>query len=350
MDKRVIFAVAGAGKTMRIVANLDLHRRFLLITYTDNNLWNLRSKIIGRFGFVPPNIVLYSYFTFLHVFCFKPYLLMMMRTRGINFERPPEWTRMLQRTEEAFYIDSHRRLYHSRIAMLLAAKGVLSEVTNRVEKYFDAVCVDEVQDIGGYDFDLLSTICCCKVDMLMVGDFYQHTFVTSQDGPKNKNLHADYENYKKRFETAGLAVDTNSLAKSYRCSQTVCAFIRDHLGIEIYSHSDRATEAALLEVQGEADRFHACERTVKLFYQEHEKYGCYSQNWGNAKGADHYEDVCVILNGTAYKALKNGKIRCASVQTRNKLYVACSRPRGNLYLLSDKMFKKFKLPAAIPAD
>ena len=343
MDKRVIFAVAGSGKTTRIVSTLDLERRFLLITYTDSNLLNLRRKIIERFGFFPANIVLYSYFTFLHVFCYKPFLQMRMRTKGINFDQPPQWTQRLQRTADAFYVDSHRRLYHNRIAKLLDNKGVVGDVTRRIEKYFDMVCVDEVQDIGGYDFELLTAICGSDINMLLVGDFYQHTFVTSQDGTKNKNLHADYEKYKKRFEKAGLAVDTTSLEKSYRCSQTVCNFIRELLGIDIYSHSDRATNVAILERQVDADRLHACGVTVKLFYQEHHKYGCHSQNWGNSKGADHYQDVCVVLNGTAYRALTTGTMGTVSPQTRNKLYVACSRPRGNLYLIPDQMFKKFKL-------
>ena len=119
--------------------------------------------------------------------------------------------------------------------------------------------------------------------------------------------------------------------------------MREQLGIEIYSHSTKLTDVIFLERQEDADRVHACEKTVKLFYQEHRKYGCYSDNWGNSKGTDHYQDVCVVLNGTAYKAFKDGVLRAVNPQTKNKLYVACSRARGNLYLLSDQVFKKFKL-------
>lgn len=341
MDKSVIFAVAGSGKTTHIVNSLDLERRFLLITYTENNLSNLRRKIIERFGAFPSNIALFSYFTFLHSFCFKPFLLLQIRTKGITYERPPEWPR--NGTVEAFYVDHHRRLYHNRIARLLRFKETVGDVMRRIEKYFDVVCVDEVQDFGGYDFDFLMTISGSNVEVLLVGDFYQHTFDTSRDGAKNNTLHDDYEKYRSRFEKAGLVVDTMSLAKSYRCSQTVCDFIRENLGIEIHSHSINATDAILLDRQEDADRLHACKATVKLFYREHFKYGCYSENWGSSKGADHYEDVCVVLNSTAYEALKSGVLRDSAPQTRNKLYVACSRPRRNLYLLSDQMFKKFKL-------
>ena len=343
MDKRVIFAVAGSGKTTHIVSSLNLERRFLLITYTDNNISNLRRKIIDRFGYFPSNIVLLSYFTFLHSFCFKPFLLMQMRTKGINYDTPPAWTQRLPRTNEAFFIDLHRRLYHNRIANLLDIKGVMGDVTQRIEKYVDVFCVDEVQDFGGYDFELLMAICGSKINALLVGDFHQHTFDTSRDGPKNKTLHNDYEKYRKRFEKAGLVVDTTSLSKSHRCSPTVCDFIRKHLGIEIYSHSNEGTNATFLDGQDDADWLHACDGTVKLFYQEHHKYDCYSENWGKSKGTDHYQDVCVVLNGTAYKAFKNGLLRDAKPQTRNKLYVACSRPRGNLYLMPGQLFKKFKL-------
>ncbi len=341
MDKRVIFAVAGSVKTTHIVNGLDLDRRFLLITYTDNNLSNLRRKIIERFGYFPSNIILLSYFTFLHSFCFKPFLFLQMRTKGINYDWPPEWPR--NRTVEAFYVDRHRRLYHNRIASLLYFKETVGDVTRRIEKYFDVVCIDEVQDFGGYDFDFLATISGSNVDVLLVGDFYQHTFDTSRDGAKNNSLHDDYEKYKKRFERAGLGVDTTSLARSYRCSPAVCDFIRKHLGIEIYSHSNEVTNVTFLDRQDDADRLHGCQRTVKLFYENHHKYVCYSENWGKSKGTDHYQDVCVVLTDTASKDFKNGVLRNAAPQTRNKLYVACSRARGNLYLMPGQLFKKFKL-------
>ena len=343
MDKKVIFAVAGSGKTTHIVSGLDLERRFLLVTYTDNNLSHLRRKIIEKFGFLPSNVVLLSYFTFLYSFCFKPFLLMKLRTSGINFDTPPVWTQRLPRTDDAFFLDFHRRLYHNRIANLLDTKDVMGDVTQRIEKYVDVVCVDEVQDFGGYDFELLMTICSNKVNALLVGDFHQHTFDTSRDGRMNESLHDDYGKYKKRFEKAGLVVDTTSLSKSYRCSQTVCDFIRKHLGIEIHSHANEATNAIFLDGQGDADRLHACEATVKLFYKEHHKYDCYSENWGKSKGADHYQDVCVVLTDSASKDFKNGVLRDAAPQTRNKLYVACSRARGNLYLMPGQLFKKFKL-------
>lgn len=44
MDKRIIFAVAGAGKTTTIINKLSLEEDSLIITYTENNFKNLKKK------------------------------------------------------------------------------------------------------------------------------------------------------------------------------------------------------------------------------------------------------------------------------------------------------------------
>ena len=50
MDKRVIFAVAGSGKTTYIVNELSLEKRSLILTYTDGNYDNISRKILAKFG------------------------------------------------------------------------------------------------------------------------------------------------------------------------------------------------------------------------------------------------------------------------------------------------------------
>lgn len=341
MDKAVIFAVAGAGKTTRLIAGLDLCRRFLILSYTDNNVQTLRLKIVEKFGYFPPNISLFSYFVFLHSFCYKPFLLYDLRTRGLQFKPNPN--RYIAQTDKAYFIDKDKRLYHNRLAKLLSYRGLLDEVSERVRKYFDVVCIDEVQDIGGHDFALMLALCRGNIECLMVGDYFQHTYVSSQDGQINKNLHADYDKYKKRFEKEGIRVDTTSLLRSRRCSETVCEFISTYMGINIESHSGITSDVKYIEDQATADALHACSNTIKLFYKEHYLYECYSQNWGASKGQDHYHDACVVLNDTTHKIYKTGSLLTLNSETKNKLYVACSRARGNLYLVPQKLFKKHKV-------
>src|SRR3972149_11009764 len=158
MDKRVIFAVAGSGKTSNVISKLTLDKRFLLITYTINNQLTLRNGIIKRFGYLPDNIKLLSYFAFLYSFCYKPFLSYKIKSKGINWNLPPPTTRYLHRNDLNFYLDKNCRLYHSRIAKLCIVQNILSDINKRIEKYYDCLFIDEIQDFAGHDFSLLESI------------------------------------------------------------------------------------------------------------------------------------------------------------------------------------------------
>jgi len=339
MGKRVIFAVAGSGKTTYIISQLSLDKRTLIITYTDNNLSNLKNKILQKFGYFPGNIRLLSYFTFLHSFCYKPFLADILKTKGLIFDFPQRF--LGQQTDRKYYVKNNR-IYSNRISKLLEISGVLGDVSERLCKYFDDVYIDEIQDFGGHDFNFLKHIAKCDLDILFVGDFYQHTYDTSRDGNVNKSLHNDYVKYKKEFKKMGLTVDTTTLSKSYRCSPTICQFIREKIGIDIYSHRDDETLLDLIKPVSDTDKIYKDNDVVKLFYQEHYKFGCYSRNWAESKGEDKYENVVVVLNAGTYKFFDSDKLHELTPQTRNKLYVACSRARNNLFFVPETSLKKYK--------
>lgn len=346
MDKRLIQAVAGAGKTTELVSRLDLKKRVLIVTYAENNVETIRAKVVSRFGFMPPNVCVYSYFTFLHSFCYRPLLLLEMgRTVGLKFSEPPDFTYTLARTNPAYYVDSHKRLYHGRLSKLLEVKGVIPDVLKRLEKYFDALFIDEIQDFGGQDFEFLKALMGANMELMFVGDFFQSTYTTSRDGTLNKGLHKDFDKYLAHFQKGRMVIDRQTLVRSRRCSPSVCDFIRDNVGIEIHSHVEQPTTVEYIKDQKRADELFACSRTVKLFYEQHYLYDCFSQNWGASKGQDHYHDVCVVLNPTTDTAYRKGDLRNLKPLTKNKFYVACSRARGSLYFVPDKLFKSFKADA-----
>jgi DNA helicase-2/ATP-dependent DNA helicase PcrA len=341
MDKGVILAVAGSGKTSRLVAMLDEERRFLVVTYTELNHDNIRSKIIQRFGYFPANVTLYTYFRFLHGFCYRPFLRSEKETKGVTFELPPTFS-SYKLTDDRYYMTSSRRLYANRLAKFIDQSNLTRAVVTRMEKYFDVFFVDEVQDFAGHDFNFLMDISAAKLNATFVGDFFQHTFDTSRDRNVNASLHDDYAAYKARLKTAKLNVDTDSLKRSHRCSKTVCDFITEKIGISIESHDDRESVVKYEDDPATVLAIYEDPRIVKLFYQEHHKYACYSQNWGVSKGVDRYQDVCVVLNPDNVKAWHRGSFRDINAKTRNKLYVACSRARGNLTFVPESLLKTHK--------
>jgi DNA helicase-2/ATP-dependent DNA helicase PcrA len=245
----------------------------------------------------------------------------------------------LKRTNDNFYLDENKRLYKNRIAKFLERYEVLDDINLRIEKYFDCLYIDEIQDFAGHDFNFLKSITKANCEILFVGDFYQHTFNTSRDGTVNKKLFDNYDSYKKEFKKMDLEIDTKSLLKSRRCSITICDFITDNIGIDIEALDDRETIINIIDNQQDADDIINDNSIIKLFYEEHYKYNCRSENWGASKGMT-YDDVCVVLNKDALQKFEKQNLKSLAPTTKNKFYVACSRAKNNLYFVSDRFVRK----------
>ena len=335
MDKRIILAVAGSGKTRHIIESLDLKRRSLIVTYTNNNFYNIKSRIIQKFGYLPDNIYLFSYFSFLYSFCFKPFLLNKTGAKGIRFD---PCANKFARGDRR-YIDKSNRVYSNRLSKLIIDKGEADSVSARLSKYFDTVLFDEIQDFAGNDFNFLPHIVNAECDVLFVGDFYQHTFDTSRDGNTNASLHKQLDGYLKKARDMGLMVDADTLDSSYRCSPSVCKFVEDNIGIAIGSNRGDDTEILALDDAAIIKKVFEDNDIVKLFYQSRSTYSCFGSNWGESKGEDRYNDVCVVLNKTTYKLYAENNLADLNPTTRNKLYVAITRARGRLFFVSEEKLK-----------
>ena len=282
MDKYVIFAVAGSGKTQYIINSLTVSSKALLITYTENGYENLFSRVIEKFGFVPDGVRIYTYFGFLYNFCFKPLLAYQYpKIKGINFEYSPK--RSILESNDLHYITDNL-LISNRVAKLLMRK-CSEEIVERINLFFEEVYVDEVQDFSSHDFDILGILAKLEGKVILLGDFYQHTFDTSRDGNKRKNLHDDIDNYQREFEKYNYQLDVDTLSKSHRCPVAVCNFVQSRLGIHIESmHQCQGFKFETISDKHCIKRILEDNQIIKLFYQNSHKYNLNAQNWGGSKG------------------------------------------------------------------
>lgn len=343
MDHQVILAVAGSGKTTHIINSIDPSKSNLILTYTENNFRNLRNRIVRQYDGLPEGTRAYTYFTFLYSFCLRPLCGDELGLNGINFDIPSRFSSRQKNTNLRRYIDSNGRIYSCRIASFIINFNLIDDVKARIKKYFDYLYVDEVQDFAGGDFNLLIAIASGNTDSLLVGDFYQHTYGTSYDGNLNKGLYDDHEAYKKRLEDSGLSIDEDTLSHSYRCSPTTCEFVTSNLGITIGSHQDDASAVEFVEDEGLAEAIFCQDHIVKLFYQSHSNYPCFSENWGASKGLDNFDSVCIVLNKTTEQHFRKGSLHKLAPTTRNKFYVACTRARSELLFVPESYLKKYKV-------
>lgn len=166
------------------------------------------------------------------------------------------------------YYTADGRIYSNRIAKYILQKP--SNYIGRINKYFDFVFIDEMQDLTSDDFDWLLSLVETSTTVIAVGDFYQSTFFSSIRGNKNKSIRTNYEVYKNRFKEVGYDFDEKSLSKSFRCCKSVCDFIRENLKIEIYSIDDSEENKVFFYSQKEdVELIIKDDKIKKLFYQKH---------------------------------------------------------------------------------
>lgn len=339
MDKRLINAVAGSGKNQLIINQLSLNNRILIITYTQANQESLKRRIQDKFGYFPPNIHVFGYWDFLYNFCIVPFTL--VPPKGIIFDN--NIIREIDKKRFWKPIPLYKGYFISKYmakALLNAPKEKI-DYKKRIEKYFDNLYIDEVQDFSSDDLDWILALSELKISVTFVGDFYQKTYSTSQRGNKGKGAFKKKENWISLFEKHGFIIDEITLVKSRRCTIEVCDFIRQNLGIKIYSYTERVGKVKFIDQANEIKRVMDDDQIVKLFYNNAKKYKCNSMNWGESKGLT-FDNICVVLNTKTYNLLKKQKLDELATTTKAKFYVACTRGKQNLYFISQKDIVSYK--------
>ena len=117
--------------------------------------------------------------------------------------------------------------------------------------------------------------------------------------------------------------------------------MKDKLEIDIESegvHEGRVKWIA----ENELDEFLSNKEITKLVYSGAHNYSFDALNWSYSKG-DTLESACVILtDGLENLDGDDFSVTKISLITRNKLYVALTRSKGDLYLIKASQFKKYK--------
>ena len=342
-NKRLIHAVAGSGKTTTLIGEIDPTKKNLIITYTSENQNHLKRKLIDKFGRIPEYTHVFGVFEFLYQFCLIPYLG--KRLNGINFSYKQKnyWdNNTIDNLKRAIVNQLSKSLIKGKVVYGGKSYKCKFDYLKRMDKFFDLVYIDECQDFASDDFDWMMSLSQLEAEVLLVGDFYQKTFQTSSRGNKGNGIHRTYENWKTAVENAGFEIDEYSLMESYRCPKNICDYITENFNIQIKGSKGSSVEGIIweLETQEEIDSVMNDEGIMKLFYQKSQKYQCNSRNWGESKGTE-YEKICVVLNQNTYKHYKTNTLNQLAEQTKAKLYVACTRTRGDLYFVEESKVKGY---------
>jgi DNA helicase-2/ATP-dependent DNA helicase PcrA len=226
-DNVAILAAAGSRKTEHIVESaLAVTKGLALITtYTNENQRQIVRRIEQKVGASPPHILVMGWFSFLIQQCAKPYQRALtvepLLIKGLNFEgrRAP----FTKKADLRYFLDGTYNLYRDGVSDFIVELNRKTEgaVVGRLERIFTHIFIDEVQDLVGYDLDVLDLLLKSQVKVIVVGDPRQHTLATNI-GPRNKKYKgaglADW--FKDRSDVCTLEARNYN----YRSNQAICDF------------------------------------------------------------------------------------------------------------------------------
>ncbi|WP_219952945.1 UvrD-helicase domain-containing protein [Dickeya zeae] len=238
---KVIIASAGAGKSTFVVCealkSVASGKRVLITTFTEACRDEINVKIIHENGCVPPNLYVITWFSFLIKHWIKPYqgCLFDNDVKGMIFcssksgERPYKvGGRTVYWGEKDFrqhYFSPDFKVYSDKMAKLSLRCNEQSgdKVIDRIAACFDEIYVDEVQDLAGYDLELIQVLFSSLIKITLVGDPRQATYSTVNTDKNAKYKKAAIVNF---FEDKApmVAVDDKMLNENFRCFHEINDF------------------------------------------------------------------------------------------------------------------------------
>jgi superfamily I DNA/RNA helicase len=243
MINELIIASAGAGKTTTLIskaiAKSNEGESVLITTFTEACEEEIRAKLIEECGgFTPTNITIQTWFSFLIKHGAKPYqdcvisseitgLILVSGLSGVRFTtkegRPVYWSE--DKNIHEHYLSSTGKIYSDKLAKFVARcnKDSNGKVISRISECFDNIFIDEVQDLAGYDLEILKELFKCKSSILLVGDPRQATYSTNNAQKNSKFKKSKIVNFFSS-NVNDLVIDDKSLTKNYRCSPMICDY------------------------------------------------------------------------------------------------------------------------------
>ncbi len=222
----IIIAAAGGGKTTRIVkhALANESERSALLTYTQNNVREIQKAIYRLKASIPPHIEVWSWFSFLLRELARPYQSSLhdRRIDGIYWVEGRSAPYAKQSDIRRFYFHNKNQIYSDKLARFICEcnKASGGSVIRRLEQRFERLYIDEIQDMAGYDIEVIELMLRSRVKLTLVGDHRQATFRTNNAAKNSAYVGIGIIKKFKEWRDGGLGT-LRYESDTYRCRQAI---------------------------------------------------------------------------------------------------------------------------------
>ena len=379
MNNKLIIAAAGSGKTTCLVEKAleQKEGKVLITTYTQANEAEIRKKIIEEnykkngLACIPANLTVQTWFSFLLQHGVRPFqgvifekrikgLLLVNNQSGLKAHRNPcndckqknivdvnckKCKNSIYFGEnkefEHHYFTKDLKIYSDKLSKFVFRCNEKSNgnVINRISKIYSDIYVDEVQDLAGYDLELLKLLFNCKSTVLLVGDPRQGTYSTNSSSKNKKFKKAQIVNFFSD-KVDNLLKDDTSLITNYRCNKPICDLSNKLFPDfrEINSGNNVKTEHSGVyfikeqDIENYLKKFNPVQLRDTKRTIVNENYRV--MNFGESKGLS-FDRILIYPTKPFLEWLKDSNAELAET-SRSKLYVALTRARHSVGIVTNK--------------
>lgn len=354
MVNRLIIAAAGSGKTTYLVKDaLQQTDNVLITTFTIANKLEIHKKFIEINGCVPHHVTIQTWYSFLLQHGVRPFqgVILEDRINGMILVNSKSGKKCdgkygpIYYGEEDyrnFYFSDGMKMYSDKISKFVCRceEKTDSGVSKRISRIYSKLYIDEVQDLAGYDLEIVKSLLASTCDILMVGDPRQVTYHTHKEEKHIKYLDGKIQEFiEDKCNKIECIFDKETLKDSYRNNQRICEYssklyneygetgskqsvVTGHDGVFLVRPSD---------VGDYLDEFKPMQLREKITVKVNENYNVI--NMGMSKGLT-YDRVLIYPTGTMKSWMKNNSNKLAPT-TRSQFYVAITRARYSVGIVYD---------------
>ena len=360
MTNKLIIAAAGSGKTTLLIKSAlkITNERTVITTFTEANEEEIKKKFYEINGCIPPNIVIQTWFSFLIQHGVKPYqnaifdedikgLLLVNKKSGYKYTN--RFGNPVYYAEDEclkHYMNSSNLIYSDKLSKFVVRSNERTNglVIKRISKIYQHIFIDEVQDMAGYDLEIIKLLLKSNSNLIMVGDPRQVTYHTHDETKYKRYSEGKICDFiSNECDNSNVEIDTTTLNKTYRNNKEICTFansIYPNMAPCSFFNKEKTNHDGIFFIKSEdvekyLDVYNPMQLRDKVNVSVNENYG--AMNFGDAKGLT-FERVLIYPTKPMLDWIINHN-KELKFKSRSRLYVAVTRARSSVAIIYDKMDK-----------
>ena len=363
MKNELLIASAGSGKTTLLVREaISCSESVLITTFTEENEREIRKKFIEiNNGMIPANVTIQTWFSFLIEHGAKPYqgqltnkkingLLLVSQKSGLKFQgKYPVYYK--ESEVDKHYFTNDYQIYSDKLSKFVVKCNKESKgyVIERISALFQNIFIDEVQDLAGYDLEIIKLLLQTDSTVKIAGDPRQVTYHTHFSDKYKKYSEGKIQEFiANECGKIDCDVDLETLKGSWRSNQLICDFANmifpENPGCESLQTKTTKHDGVFFVKEKDVEQYLEDYRPLQLRYSRTKKVNTNyeAKNFGESKGATRAR-VLIYPTQAILDWLFDGK-KFKSFESQCKFYVAVTRAQHSVAIVCKNSTNTDMLP------